>query len=74
MRKGPARTYKKPGVWHLGGQRKKQKEQLPIRGAITKALLSAATGIDGYALKKIGRKLLGGKRRKANHKQPAINY
>ena len=40
---------------------------LPILGAIAKPLLlSAATGISGYALKKIVKKLLGGKKRKVN--------
>ena len=35
MRKGPARTYIKRGVWHLGGHSKNQKCRfLPILGAI----------------------------------------
>ena len=57
MRKGPARTYIKRGIWHLGGRRKKQKVCfLPILGAIAKPLLlSAATSIGGYALKKLER-------------------
>ena len=35
MRKGPARTYIKRGVWHLGGHSKNQKCRfLPILGAM----------------------------------------
>ena len=74
MRKGPAATYIKRGTWHLGGWRKNQKGRfLPILGAIAKpSLLSAATGIGGYALKN-WRKLLGGKRR-GSYRRQAINY
>ena len=69
------RTYIKRGIWHLGGWRKKQDGFLPILGAIAKPLLlSPARRIGGYALKKIGKKLSGGKRRKVNHRWPAINY
>ena len=54
MRKGHARANLKRGGWHLGGHRKEQRGGfLPILGAIAKPLLlSAATGIGGYALKK----------------------
>ena len=54
MRKEPARTYIKRDIWHLGGLRKKKKDGFfIILGAIVKPLLlSVATGIGGYALKK----------------------
>ena len=71
MRNRSARTYIKRGAWHLGGRRKKQKHGfLPILGAIAKPLLlSTAAAIGGFALKKIGKILLGGKRVNAEDMQ-----
>ena len=52
-------------TWHLGGRKKQKGDFLPILGALARPLLvSAADAVGGEVLKGLGKKNLGGEKKK----------
>ena len=59
------RTYVKRRIWHLGDRKKQKGDFSPIVGALARALLvSVADAVGGEVLKRLGRNIFGGRKRR----------